>query len=279
MQINTLGRVVTGTLALALVLTLFSALACAQEGGAAPADEAAELAKKLANPVASLISVPLKWSWDTGIGPADANRNTFIVQPVIPFSIGDDWNLITRTIIPYVDAESPVVSGSDASGLGDILQSFFFSPKAPTSNGWVLAVGPAISYPTASEDVLGSEKWSAGPTALMLKQDRGWTYGVLANHLWSFAGNDERAYTSATFVQPFLSFTTKTRTTWGVNTESVYDWRGGQWTIPINVSVSQLKKIGKRPVSFGFTARAYADRPAGGPDWGLSATFTLLYPR
>ena len=277
MQINTLGRAVTGTLA--LVLTLFSALACAQEGGTAPVDEAAELAKKLANPVASLISVPLKWSWDTGIGPADANRNTFIVQPVIPFSIGDDWNLITRTIIPYVDAESPIVSGSDASGLGDILQSFFFSPKAPTSNGWVLAVGPAISYPTASEDVLGSEKWSAGPTALMLKQDRGWTYGVLANHLWSFAGNDERAYTSATFVQPFLSFTTKTRTTWGVNTESVYDWRGGQWTIPINVSVSQLKKIGKRPVSFGFTARAYVDRPAGGPDWGLSATFTLLYPR
>ncbi len=242
-------------------------------------DAAAELAKKLANPIASLISVPMKWSWDTGIGPADSDRNTLIVQPVIPFSLNTDWNLITRTIIPYVDAESPVSGGSDISGLGDILQSFFFSPKAATAGGWVWGAGPVFSYPSASEDELGTEKWSAGPTVVLLKQEHGWTYGVLANHLWSFAGEEDRAHSSASFVQPFLSFTTPKRTTWGLNTESTYNWRISQWTVPINASVSQLMRLGKQPVSFAFGVRGYADRPPGGPDWGLSLTFTLLFPK
>jgi hypothetical protein len=263
----------------ACLLTMASGPVRAQEGGAAPVDAAAELAKKLQNPVASLISVPFKWSWDEGIGPADAERNTFIVQPVIPVSLNEDWNLIIRTIIPYVDAQSPVPGGSNLSGLGDIVQSFFFSPKALTANGWVWAVGPVLGYPSASENALGSENWSAGPTFLVLKQQNGWTFGALGNHLWSFSGPDDRTYTSATFLQPFLSFTTKKRTTLGLNTESTYDWNGRQWTVPINATVSQLLRFGKRPVSIAFTARAYADRPPGGPDWGLSATFTLLFPK
>lgn len=102
----------------------------------AAVDDAAELAKKLNNPIASLISVPLKYSWDTGIDPGDRDRSTIIVQPVIPFELNADWNLITRTIIPYIDAESPAGS-SDVAGTGDILQSFFFSPKAPTASGWI----------------------------------------------------------------------------------------------------------------------------------------------
>lgn len=244
----------------------------------AAADEAAELAKKLNNPIASLISVPLKYSWDTGIDPGDRDRSTYIVQPVIPFELNTDWNLITRTIIPYVDAQSPAGS-SDVSGTGDILQSFFFSPKAPTSAGWIWGLGPAFYYPTASNDALGSEKWSAGPTAIVLKQANGWTWGVLANHLWSFAGEDARADVSATFVQPFLSFTTKKFTTWGVNTETTYDWEADEATVPLNLQVSQLLRMGKQPVSFALTYRHYLDTPEGGPDWGLSFTMTLLFPK
>ena len=252
-------------------------------GPGAPAvaeqDEAAELAKKLSNPIAALISVPIQANWDTGIGPEDAERTTINVQPVIPFSISQDWNLITRTIVPIIDAESPVSGGSDESGLGDVVESLFFSPKAPTVSGWTWGMGPVFLLPTASEDALGSERWGLGPTAVVLKQVDGWTYGALANHIWSIAGDDDRADVNATFMQPFLSYTTKTHTTLTLNTESTYDWEDSEWTVPINAQVSQLLKIGKLPISVGAGYREYVATPAGGPDWGLRFVLTFLFPK
>jgi len=237
-----------------------------------------DLAKKLQNPVASLISVPVQSNWDFGIGRADAMRFTVNVQPVIPFSLGQSWNLIMRTIVPFIHAESPTPEGDSAGGIGDITQSFFFSPTAPVG-GWILGAGPVFLYPTASDDVLGSEKWGAGPTAVLLRQESGFTYGILANHIWSFAGSDDRQDISNTFMQPFLTFTTKTFTTFGVNTESTYDWKNEQWTVPVNLFVSQLVKFGKLPVQFTLGGRYYAERPMGGPDWGLRFVVTFLFPK
>jgi hypothetical protein len=249
----------------------------AQQAGT---DDAAELAKKLQNPVASLISVPIQSNWDTGIGSADAKRYTLNVQPVIPVEISPQWNVIVRTIVPYIDAESPTAgAGQTTTGLGDIVQSFFFSPKAPTADGWIWGAGPALLYPTASKDSLGSEKFGIGPTAVVLKQSNGWTYGVLGNHIWSVLGNDARANVNATFVQPFASYTTKTFTTYGINTESTYDWTNRKWTVPINVSVTQLVKLGGQPMSFALGLRGYAKAPDGGPDWGVRLVFTLLFPK
>jgi hypothetical protein len=241
------------------------------------AQDEAELAKKLQNPVASLISVPLQNNWDFGIGPEDALRYTLNIQPVIPISISKDWNLITRTIVPVIHAESPVRGGDDRTGLGDILQSFFFSPKEPTGCGWIWGAGPVILYPSGT-DGLSAHKWGAGPTAVLLKQESGWTYGMLANHVWSFSGGSE-ADVNATFLQPFLSYTTKTYTTFGLNTESTYDWEDSQWTVPLNLTVAQLLKLGGQPVQFQAGGRVYAERPDGGPDWGLRFTVTLLFPK
>src|SRR5664280_2063145 len=123
------------TLACALVFniaTLFAQDAATDEKAAA-----AELSKKLSNPVASLISVPIQNNWDFGIGSANAMRYTANIQPGTPFSLNDNWNLITRTIVPVIYAESPVKGGADQSGLGDIVQSFWVSPKAPTDSGWI----------------------------------------------------------------------------------------------------------------------------------------------
>ena len=261
---------IIGALAALLVAVVQPAVAAAQ-------DEA-ELAKKAQNPVADLISVPLQNNWDFGIGPADAMRYTLNVQPVIPFSISDDWLLITRTILPVIYAESPVKGGSDKSGLGDTLQSFFFAPKEPVG-GWIMGAGPVFSYPSATDDALGTEKWGAGPTAVVLQQKRGWTYGALGNHVWSYAGDDDRSDVSATFLQPFVSYTTKAYTTVGFNTESTYDWNAAQWTVPLNLSVTQLLKLGKLPVQIGVGGRLYVERPAGGPDWGMRLTMTFLFPK
>jgi hypothetical protein len=242
------------------------------------ADQDAELAKKTLHPVASMISLPLQYNVDFGIGPADAERQTLNVQPVIPFSLTDDYNLILRTIVPVINAESPVAGGEDHSGLGDILQSFFFSPKQPVQ-GWILGAGPVALYPSATDDALGGDKWGAGPTAVALRQENGWTYGLLANHVWSFAGPDDRQEVSATFLQPFLSKTTKSYTTFGVNLESTYNWEESQWTVPIHATVTQLLKIGGQPPSLQLGYRYYVEKVDGGPDWGLRAALTFLFPK
>jgi len=259
-------------------------LAPAEAGtGGGTADDskaaAAELAKKLQNPVASLIQVPVQNNFDFGAGPSgDGFQYKVNVQPVIPISLNENWNLISRTIVPIVYQEN-IFGASSQSGLSDTVQSLFFSPKAPTKGGWIWGAGPVLLLPTATDDLLGTEKWGAGPTAVMLKQDGGWTYGALANHLWSYAGESSRADVNATFLQPFVSFTTKKFTTFTLNTESTYDWENSQWTVPLNGIVSQLVKIGGAPLQFSLGARYYAEKPSGGPDWGLRFAVTFLFPK
>jgi hypothetical protein len=182
-------------------LTLAPADATSSGSGAAGddvKDEQAELAKKLNNPVADLISVPIENNWDFGIGPADAMKYTAKIQPVIPVHITENWNLILRTILPVIYQEAldnnplaPASVRESHSGLGDTEQSFFFSPKNPVG-GWILGAGPVGYYPTATENALGAGKWGAGPTVLALRQEHGWTYGILANQIWSFAGQQDR---------------------------------------------------------------------------------------
>jgi hypothetical protein len=248
--------------------------ACAQE-----ADNAAELAKKLSNPVASLISVPFQYNYDSDFGVNDdGSRSVLNIQPVMPFSLNDEWNLIVRTILPLIDANN-VPSGSSKSGLGDTVQSFFFSPKAPVG-GWILAAGPVMLYPTATSATLGGDKWGAGPTALALKQTGPWTYGMLVNHIESFAGDSARADVSATFMQPFLSYVTASKTTFGLNMESTRDWENDAWSVPINVSVSQLLKMGNQILQVSGGVRYWAESPANGPeDFGLRLGLTLLFPK
>ena len=168
-------------------------------------DDAAELAKKLANPIASLISVPLQYNYDEYGGLNDgASVSRLNIQPVMPFSLNDEWNLITRTIVPLIDQQDFPLDALNESGLGDIVASQFFSPKAPSANGWLWGVGPVRLLPTASDEVLGGEQWGMGPTVVALKQNGPWTAGFLGNHIWSVAGDDDRADINATFLQPFV---------------------------------------------------------------------------
>lgn len=260
----------------AVAALLLSANANAVEDHATAAKE---LAKQLSNPVASLVSVPFQLNWDTGIGPKDADRAILNIQPVYPFSLNEDWNLISRTILPVSYLESTADGVDSAFGLGDTVQSLFFSPKKPTKGGWVTGYGPVFLIPTATDDAFKSKQWGLGPTAVALRQHDGWTYGGLANHVWGVNNPDDREQVNSTFLQPFLVYTTPTAVSYSINTESTYNWKSEQWTVPINASVSKLTSIGDQKVSFQFGGRYYADAPDGGPDWGLRFNVTLLFPK
>jgi hypothetical protein len=253
--------------------------ACAfHESAFAQQQSDADLANKLNNPVASLISVPLQFNWDHEFGPErDGHKFTLNVQPVIPSPLNADWTLISRVIVPIVDQHIPFLGDGSQSGVGDITGEFFFVPRALNVHGTIFGFGPAALVPT-HEDFISSDKWALGPTVVTAKQDSGLTYGLLANHLWSVAGNGAQNL-SNTFLQPFLSYTTKDAWTFGINTESNYDWKGSQWTVPINATVSKLTRIGKQPVSLGVGARYYADSATNGPHgWGARLIMTFLFP-
>ena len=192
----------------------------AQQGGDA------EIAQELANPLANLMSIPFQMNYDRDIGPRDDGWKVQTnIQPVIPFNFNADWNLISRTIVPVIDQEDIFPGAGSQFGLGDINLSLFFSPKKPTSSGVTWGVGPVLILPTATDDLLGAEKWGAGPAAVALTTRGPWTLGMLANHVWSYAGDSDRQDLSNTFLQPFASYTWPNAWTVSLQSESSYNWK------------------------------------------------------
>jgi hypothetical protein len=250
-----------------LVLSLTASASLAQENEA-------DLAKKLSNPVSSLISVPFQSNFDCCVGPERAFKYTLNFQPVVPVSLNKDWNVIIRTILPVIYEGETQKGLGEHGGVGDITQSFFFSPKQP--KGFVWGVGPAFLWPIGDSHLAGKQ-WAAGPTFVVLKQMGPTTVGMLANHLWTYARDRSRDEVNQTFLQPFYSYTYPSSTTISINTESSYDWAHKQWTVPFNAGVSHVYKFGDQRVQMAFQMRYFAVS-ADGPQWGTRFNVTLLYP-
>jgi hypothetical protein len=261
------------------LLVMLASLAIAVPASAAD-DQTAELAQQLSNPVANLISVPIQYNDDEyGDANLGAEAARVIFQPVVPFELNDDWLLITRTLLPFVDQQGFPLPQLNGSGMGDITASQYFSPKAPTAGGWIWGVGPIESFPTAAEDAFGTGKYSLGVTAVVLKQSGPWTVGYLGAHLWSVGGDDLRPDVDVTTMQPFFSYTTKTYTTVGAYTETLYDWESDQWTVPVIVQVGQMFKVGSQIMQLALGGKYWAEAPVNGPTgWGLRVQLTLLFP-
>ncbi|MBK0402512.1 hypothetical protein I5M27_05910 [Adhaeribacter sp. BT258] len=242
-----------------------------------PAGEAhQDLAIQLQNPVASLISVPFQSNHDYGFGDNRGYKHTLNFQPVIPVSAGKNWNMIVRVILPIID-QNDVIGDTEQDGIGDIINSYFFTPKKMGKLGIIWGVGPAFLIPTASEKVLGAEKFGLGPTIIVLKQTGPYTFGILSNQIWSVAGANERADVSSLFFQPFISHTNKSAFTVSLSGENTYDWKAEHLNGAVILGISQLVKYHKQPISFGVNGKTFFG-PEGAPDWGWRFVATFLFP-
>ena len=266
---------------LCLFLAFCTLVQPAQAEGTSHAEEIgdADLAKELANPIADLITIPIQMNYDSDIGRSDDGwKLTTNIQPVIPFALNEDWNLITRTIMPVISQDDIFQGAGSQFGLGDISESLFFSPKEPTSGGVIWGVGPILLLPTATENLLGAKKWGAGPAAIAVTMRGHWTLGFLANHVWSYAGDSDRPYVSNTFAQPFMAYTWPNAWTVSAQTETTYNWNTEKWSVPINAAVSKLVRWGKIPVSLQAGVGYWLESPETGPEgfrFRLQANFVL----
>jgi hypothetical protein len=261
---------------------LAPAVLCAQqtEKPAEPApaaNEAAELAKKLANPIASLISVPFQNNTFYGIGAMKGTQNVMNFQPVIPIKLNENLNLITRYIIQIVTQYNITGENTSQSGLGDATISAFLSPSK-TKNGLTWGIGPAFLVPTATNTFLGTGKFGIGPTAVALKQGNGMTYGALINQIWSVAGQSDRAAVSQLFIQPFFTYNWKSGAGIGAVGSITQDWESKTTAASVALPFSGITKFGKQIIQLAVGPQIPILGPNRG-DFGWRAQLVLIFPK
>ena len=239
------------------------------------------LAKKTQNPVADLISIPLQNNFTFGTGPGNDVLWVLNVQPVIPLELNEDWNIITRTILPIIHQPGLVDGASSDNGIGDLQFAAYLSPSDAGELIW--GAGPVLRFPTASRDTLGSERWSAGPSVVALKSSGPWVVGGLAQQVWSYAGNDDRRNVSELLLQPFVNYNLPSG--WYLTSSPVLtaNWKAARssdrWTVPVGGGVGKIVRLGKLPVNMQLQAYYTAARPDPVGAWTVRFQIQLLFPR
>jgi hypothetical protein len=275
-------RLPRSALAAAVALALVTATV-ARAADPSDEEEATNLAKQTQNPVANLISVPFQNNFNFDTGTRDATQWILNVQPVIPVPISDDWNLVTRTIMPIINQPELFSGGprTEAFGLGDINPTLFLSPAKPGKFIW--GVGPTMTLPTASVSRLGSGRWSAGPAVVGLFMDGPWVVGALANQQWDFAGWSDK-HVNAFLLQPFINYNISNGwylTSAPIVTGNFSASGDNHWTVPVGGGGGKLWRLGKVGLPLNTQLQAFynAETPEFGPDWQLRAQFQFLFPR
>ncbi|MBJ6134501.1 transporter [Ochrobactrum sp. Q0168] len=239
-------------------------------------DDIDELARKVSNPASFMISVPVHSDLDFGSGSGKVRGFSLDIEPVIPMRLNDRWNVISHTDIPLVYS-NPLGEVGSSFGLGDITQTFSFTPSAHGPIIW--AIGPQLSFPTATDDLLGSGKFSLGPSGLLLYQSSAITTGLSANHIWSVLGSDSRPDVNQTELQPFIAWHIGKGRTISANLDADYDWTADQWTVPVSGSFSKIVKLDDQTMSLSLGAKYWLEGPDEGPKWGIKAGVTFLFPQ
>lgn len=248
------------------------------------ASSEAELAKAAQNPIADMISLPFQNNTNFDVGPREKTQNILNIQPVVPFDLNPEWNLITRTIIPVISQPGFAAGQDRTEGIGDIQFSAFFSPKQPTATGWIWGAGPIVQFDSATEDELGAGRTGLGPTAVALKFEGPWAYGALINNVWSVDSDDDRDDVNIMLLQPFvnynfpdkpgryLTFAPIITANWEADSDD-------QWTVPLGLGIGQIMRWGEQPVNLQASAYNNVEAPDNGAEWQLRLQMQFLFPR
>ena len=243
-----------------------------------------EIAKSAQNPVAAMISLPLQNNTNFNVGPEEETQNILNIQPVIPFSLNENWNLITRTIIPVISQPKFAPGQDRENGIGDVQFSAFLSPVQPTSGGWIWGAGPIAQLDTSTDDRLGAQRWGLGPSVVVLRPTGAWVLGALINNVFDVGGDDDRDDINQMLIQPFvnynfpdkpgryLTFAPIITANWEADSDNT-------WTVPLGGGIGQIIKWGKTPVNLQASAYYNVESPENGADWQMRLQAQFLFPK
>lgn len=259
-----------------------AALGCLAATSAYAQESDEDLARAAQNPLASLISVPFQLNTNFDTGPLEKTQNVLNIQPVVPFSLSSDWNLITRTIMPLIWQPASIPSEGSTFGLGDIQFNSFFSPR--NDGKWVWGVGAVVQLPTHTDSRLGNDRWGLGPTAVFLRLEKGnpWVYGALINNIWSVSSSSSDPKINQMTLQPFLNYNLPSGLYLTSSPIITANWEGAsgqKWTVPVGGGVGKIHRFGKLPVNLQASAYYNVERPDNGPRWSLRLQAQLMFPK
>jgi len=243
---------------------------------------AEELAKLAQNPVGNLISLPFQNNTNLNFGPEKGTQNVLNIQPVIPISVNDDWNIITRTIMPIISMPSLYPGDDRTHGIGDIQFTAFLSPAHP--GAWIWGLGAIAQLPTNSNAELGNDNWGLGPSFVVLHLDHGdpWVYGVLVNNVWSLTSNQQGGSYNNGLIQPFVNYNFEGGFYLTSSPILTVDWKAdsdNRWTVPLGGGIGKIFHLGKLPVNTQLSAYYNVVTPDDGADWQIRAQVQLMFPK
>lgn len=241
--------------------------------------DSVDIAKKLSNPIANMISVPLQYEFSRGAGKNQGgSEQTLLFQPVAPFNLGGGDAFIVRPIVAGArEVSIQGANGQSFSGYGvaSVTLESFYAPN--TNSSWVWGIGPYAQSPSGNSGKFGSQQTGAGVTGVVLNRDGPWTYGLLGYQSWSVGGNPAFGTQNNLFGEPFLAYTTKDAWTISGNMEAQFNYDTRRTTNPLYIGVSKVEVFDGVPISFGAGPMYYMSNTPGGPSgWGARATVTVV---
>ncbi len=258
------------------LITLISIVSVATAFAEPEEASSADLAAAAQNPLASMISLPFQNNTTFDMDPGDETLNVLNIQPVWPFKVSKDWNLITRTIIPIVS--QPDFPNSNREGIGDTSVTGWLSPTKPINN-WTVGVGPVLSIPTATRSSLGADQFGGGVSAVGVYIKKPWVAGALVNNVWGMENTDNL---NTFLFQYFVNYNLPKG--WYLVTAPVItaDWnaRSGQkWIVPFGGGVGKLIKVGNLPINANAQVYRNVEKPSNYGDWSLRLQLQFMFPK